>query len=553
MPDKNKIIYEKMLSDIAEEKGGTTAKYRNLLGKIAYMESGGDPTVHQKSGGPGRGKYQFEGNTSPNASNRIRGSAVRTKRYFKSKGMETPSFVQKIIDDGTGDASILSESQQDMLALGDLRMGPVNMTKFAEGKLSDKDIYLDNWWAGKDKDHRNKLDSRWDEKDNAFKDSHLYTPDNDPLTQAMTGPYSQPDVYSEQGPVNTQMQAPNQMQAPENMGMAMEMQSGQQMQTPQKMQMQMGYGGDLNSYINQKAQGGLMNDKFNEFSGGGTHEQNPNGGIPQGMGSNGKLNTVEAEETSYDFPEGKFIFSNRINTDGKSSFINTTSNQIADGGKLNTSGCGGEGEPLCVERPMTIGKTANTVSNMMSNVNKYFFNSDENSLKESPYKPTVSAEKNIKYHQRPGMREDVYKDLTSEKVKKDYNHNGSFKDIYAGLKSNGTDRKHKANESFPKNKAGYKGQYNNGHGSLTGQFNFGRYNTDAGEDEKGKYISFHDVYDWNGMKTENSINFYDRIYEDEWNDLTKQEKKKVKDSFEKLKSFDKKSKNKKSYEYFKKK
>jgi hypothetical protein len=312
MPDKNNIIYEKMLSDIAEEKGGTSAKYRNLLGKIAYMESGGDPTIHQRGGGPGRGKYQFEGDTSPNASNRIRGSAVRTKRYFKSKGMEVPSYIQNIIDNGTGDASTLSESQQDILALGDLRMGPVNMEKFAKGDISGKDIYLNNWWAGKDEDHRNKLSSRWDEKDTEFKDSHLYTPDNDPLTQAMTGPYSQPEGYSQRGPVNTQMEESDQMQSSQDMEMAMEMQSGQQMQAPQGMQMQMGYGGDLNSYMNQKAQGGLMDDRFNQFSGGGTHEQNPNGGIPQGMGSNGKLNTVEEDETSYDFPEGKFIFSNRI-------------------------------------------------------------------------------------------------------------------------------------------------------------------------------------------------------------------------------------------------
>jgi hypothetical protein len=51
---------------------------------------------------------------------------------------------------------------------------------------------------------------------------------------------------------------------------------------------------------------------LNEFGNGGTHEQNPLGGIPLGIGSNGKMNTVEEDETSYTFKEGKFIFSNRI-------------------------------------------------------------------------------------------------------------------------------------------------------------------------------------------------------------------------------------------------
>tara|TARA_R110000850_G_scaffold84920_2_gene182270 strand:- start:22612 stop:24294 length:1683 start_codon:yes stop_codon:yes gene_type:complete len=560
MPD-NKLeyesLYDEMLQNVVKEKGGSPEMYNNLLNKIGYLESGLDPSIKQLSGGPGRGKYQMETGVGYNkqydedgkhkvghfkgTSNRIYYSAVRTKNYLKTLGKEIPSYISNIIDNETGDASGLSESQQDILALGDLRMGPVDLGQYASGELSGKDIYLDNWWAGKDQDHREKLSKRWDTRDQGFKDSGKYQEvsnmENNPSNQFMQQPnnIAIDNTQTQQRSIMPNMQKDN-----FDDFLSKRIETLKSQGSPQAQQSQP-------NEENEMANGGMLN----EFKGGGTHEQNPMGGIPQGMGANGKPNTVEHDETSYDFPEGKFIFSNRITTDGKGSFSNTTFNQMADGGRLNE--CGGPGQPPCVERPMTMGKTANTVSNMASNVSKYFFDSNENSLKESPYKPTVSTEKNTKYHQRPGMREDVYKDLTSQKVKKDYNHNGSFKDIYAGLKSNGTDRKHKANESFPKNKAGYKGQYNNGHGSLTGQFNFGRYNTDAGEDEKGKYISFHDVYDWNGMKTENSINFYDRIYEDEWNDLTKQEKKKVKDSFEKLKSFDKKSKNKKSYEYFKKK
>lgn len=53
------------------------------------------------------------------------------------------------------------------------------------------------------------------------------------------------------------------------------------------------------------------NNPFVEFHNGGTHEQNPLGGIPIGNG-----NSVEAEETKFDFGEdGEYIFSARIGYD----------------------------------------------------------------------------------------------------------------------------------------------------------------------------------------------------------------------------------------------
>lgn len=51
---------------------------------------------------------------------------------------------------------------------------------------------------------------------------------------------------------------------------------------------------------------------FSEFEGGGTHEQNPYGGIPQGMTAQGQQRSVEANESSFKFPEDKYIFSDRL-------------------------------------------------------------------------------------------------------------------------------------------------------------------------------------------------------------------------------------------------
>lgn len=52
---------------------------------------------------------------------------------------------------------------------------------------------------------------------------------------------------------------------------------------------------------------------FNEFNNGGSHEANPNGGIPIGFGMNGNPNMVEEGEVKFK----DYIFSNRISLDSK--------------------------------------------------------------------------------------------------------------------------------------------------------------------------------------------------------------------------------------------
>lgn len=66
---------------------------------------------------------------------------------------------------------------------------------------------------------------------------------------------------------------------------------------------------ELGGYINPLT---LDNMDFISFAGGGTHVQNPLGGIPMGIGKNGKQNTVESGESSFKFDEGKYVFSNKL-------------------------------------------------------------------------------------------------------------------------------------------------------------------------------------------------------------------------------------------------
>lgn len=63
-----------------------------------------------------------------------------------------------------------------------------------------------------------------------------------------------------------------------------------------------------NTMMNYAANGGQFDNGLTEFNEGGIHELNPNGGIPQGIGANGKPNVVEQGETKYD----DYIFSDRL-------------------------------------------------------------------------------------------------------------------------------------------------------------------------------------------------------------------------------------------------
>lgn len=57
--------------------------------------------------------------------------------------------------------------------------------------------------------------------------------------------------------------------------------------------------------------GGNFSNGVVTFNSGGTHEQNPDGGIPQGIGANGKPNLVEEGEVKYN----DYIYSNRLKPD----------------------------------------------------------------------------------------------------------------------------------------------------------------------------------------------------------------------------------------------
>ena len=153
---------EKLMLTKSEFKksGANKDKLDELIDVIGTVESG-NQNIAQIGGGPGRGIFQFEtgeGKGMHTALNRI-------KRMYTEKkhlGQDTyPSW----IDDSANpnhenylDATKLSPSQQRELLIADLYMkeGSDKNLKKAFSTGDYKDLWLENHWAGADKDKESK-------------------------------------------------------------------------------------------------------------------------------------------------------------------------------------------------------------------------------------------------------------------------------------------------------------------------------------------------------------------------------------------------------------
>ena len=163
--------YKDMLANLADRWGQTPESMEMLMNRIASHESAGtmDPSVHQYSGGPGRGLYQFEvgeGQGGATAGNRL-------INFLKKEGSDIPDWLGSqvgasgLID--SLDASKLSPEQQKMLFLGNYRMHPdASLKGVNEGNLGD--FWAKYHWAGDKKGsalYRKKLNSFLDSQ-NAY-------------------------------------------------------------------------------------------------------------------------------------------------------------------------------------------------------------------------------------------------------------------------------------------------------------------------------------------------------------------------------------------------
>lgn len=330
----NNPIFNKVLKEIAKEKDLTEEQLKSFLAKVALVESGTelDHTIKQIGGGPGRGIGQWETNEGK-GSNRVVTSLGRANNYFKNKGQKTPYFIKKALEEvkekGTYDMTNLLKDQQMLVLLSDFRMGNGDLKDLKKG--NEFEMWRDHWWQGNEEDvpEKRKL---WEEKNNYFKENK---------NKVFTKLYNKSSSQLQQ---SNETQIPFKNNASQNYNIA---QNTQEHIDNTKKLVSNHFNNskkDLNSYIkennnqintnqhidrskalvsdyfnNSNALGGFLGSgnsikskNLNEFNTGGLHEQNRLGGIPVGTGSNGKTNTVEEDETSFETKKGKFIFSNRI-------------------------------------------------------------------------------------------------------------------------------------------------------------------------------------------------------------------------------------------------
>lgn len=157
------------------------------------------------------------------------------------------------------------------------------------------------------------------------------------------------------------------------------------------------------------AEGGNSNNDsegFDEFEGGGTHEQNSLGGIPLGLGSNGKRNKVEAGETRYNFKEGGYIFSNRINTNGLFKDAEEARNEFALGG-----------DPIKRTNPKEFTNEYINSPNYKKKLQKSGYDNVDETIKERS--KSVSKSKLVEQNGSPNFMSEILNKITSTPYSKD--------------------------------------------------------------------------------------------------------------------------------------
>jgi len=133
--DKSKVLNYNNISDyIVETRGGTGKSWGDLADTIAYHESSPwsrmDPKAKQYQGGPGRGLFQFEGESFDTA-------LKRYKNIASAKGF---TLKENIINATSADQ--LSAEDQYTLFFANLIESKAKLSDYTNGTLSSLDVWL---------------------------------------------------------------------------------------------------------------------------------------------------------------------------------------------------------------------------------------------------------------------------------------------------------------------------------------------------------------------------------------------------------------------------
>jgi hypothetical protein len=126
---------------------------------VANAESDRIADRVQTSGGPGRGKYQYEISTPEKEGQQGAKTAVNRYINFKEKAnLPITEEDVKLLLDKNPDFSQLPEDLQDAIFYADKVMGKLPVTDLVKGKLSQEEAWVDYHWAGNQEERQKKLD-----------------------------------------------------------------------------------------------------------------------------------------------------------------------------------------------------------------------------------------------------------------------------------------------------------------------------------------------------------------------------------------------------------
>jgi|TARA_R110000803_G_C11838695_1_gene304300 hypothetical protein len=154
------LSYEALLGMVADQRGWNPDQAKTVDSfryNVGNHESINIPTARQTTGGPGRGKYQYEifGDGGSGAST----TAVnRLKNYFKRNDMDLsllPETDREYLFSEDPDFSQVSEGTQDMLFLLDKVESPnAALGALISGDIDEATAWADWHWGGKDEKER---------------------------------------------------------------------------------------------------------------------------------------------------------------------------------------------------------------------------------------------------------------------------------------------------------------------------------------------------------------------------------------------------------------
>lgn len=156
-PPGQELTYQELLEYVAEKKGGTTAQIEDMMERIMFHESGGDPKKKQMGGGPGMGAFQFESQEGAGgiiAVNRAYNITEGKEAAFSELAeYDTPSWVKQYYPQKSFDASQVDiEKQKYLFLMNQLAHPKADLGKYLSGEMPLFDYWAKYHWAGDQSD-----------------------------------------------------------------------------------------------------------------------------------------------------------------------------------------------------------------------------------------------------------------------------------------------------------------------------------------------------------------------------------------------------------------